>query len=106
MARIARLAHQLLRTLLCSVLVAAGSYGGNTRHGSVLNRRGTLAAVIDAWSLTNAQDGWLAGMMFAGYMEGVLPLVGGRCLRRKPWHFKLGSRYGGAHRTARRLMGE
>jgi MFS family permease len=35
-----------------------------------------LPQFIDAWSLTNAQGGWLAGMVFAGYMLGVLPLVG------------------------------
>jgi predicted MFS family arabinose efflux permease len=34
-----------------------------------------LPQFIDAWSLTNAQGGWLAGMVFAGYMVGVLPLV-------------------------------
>src|SRR5271154_2599744 len=28
------------------------------------------------WSLSNAEAGWLAGMVFAGYMLGVLPLVG------------------------------
>jgi predicted MFS family arabinose efflux permease len=35
-----------------------------------------LPQLIDAWSLTNAQAGWFAGMVFAGYMLGVLPLVG------------------------------
>jgi predicted MFS family arabinose efflux permease len=35
-----------------------------------------LPKFIDAWSLTNAQGGWLAGLAFAGYMLGVLPLVG------------------------------
>ncbi len=34
-----------------------------------------LPQFIEAWSLTNAQGGWLAGMVFAGYMLGVLPLV-------------------------------
>jgi predicted MFS family arabinose efflux permease len=35
-----------------------------------------LPQFIDTWSLTNAQGGWLAGMVSAGYMLGVLPLVG------------------------------
>jgi predicted MFS family arabinose efflux permease len=35
-----------------------------------------LPQFIDAWSLSNAQGGWLAGMVSAGYMLGVLPLVG------------------------------
>jgi predicted MFS family arabinose efflux permease len=35
-----------------------------------------LPQFIGAWSLTNTQGGWLAGMVFAGYMLGVLPLVG------------------------------
>jgi predicted MFS family arabinose efflux permease len=35
-----------------------------------------LPQFIDTWSLTSAQGGWLAGMVFAGYMLGVLPLVG------------------------------
>ena len=35
-----------------------------------------LPQLIDAWSLSNAQGGWLAGMVFAGYMLGVVPLVG------------------------------
>ncbi len=34
-----------------------------------------LPQFISAWSLTNAQGGWLVGAMFAGYMLGVLPLV-------------------------------
>lgn len=35
-----------------------------------------LPQLMAAWSLSNAQGGWLAGMVFAGYMLGVLPLVG------------------------------
>jgi predicted MFS family arabinose efflux permease len=35
-----------------------------------------LPQLMDAWSLTNARAGWFAGMVFAGYMLGVLPLVG------------------------------
>jgi predicted MFS family arabinose efflux permease len=35
-----------------------------------------LPQFMDDWSLTSAQGGWLAGMVFAGYMVGVLPLVG------------------------------
>jgi len=34
-----------------------------------------LARFIDAWSLTSAQGGWLAGIMFAGYMLAIVPLV-------------------------------
>lgn len=34
-----------------------------------------LPQFIETWSLTNAQAGWLAGIVFAGYMLGVLPLV-------------------------------
>jgi predicted MFS family arabinose efflux permease len=34
-----------------------------------------LPQFIEAWSLTNAQAGWLAGIVSAGYMLGVLPLV-------------------------------
>ena len=34
-----------------------------------------LPQFIDAWSLTGAQGGWLAGVMFAGYMLAVVPLV-------------------------------
>jgi len=35
-----------------------------------------LPQLMAAFSLSSAQGGWLAGMMFAGYMLGVLPLVG------------------------------
>lgn len=35
-----------------------------------------LPQFIADWSLSNAEGGWLAGMVFAGYMLGVLPLVG------------------------------
>lgn len=35
-----------------------------------------LPQFIEAWSLNNTQGGWLAGMVSAGYMLGVLPLVG------------------------------
>jgi predicted MFS family arabinose efflux permease len=35
-----------------------------------------LPQFIDAWSLTITQAGWLVGMVFGGYMVGVLPLVG------------------------------
>jgi len=47
----------------------------------ILNMAGySLAAAllpqfIDDWALTNTGAGWLAGMVFAGYMVGVLPLV-------------------------------
>ena len=34
-----------------------------------------LPQFIDAWSLTNAQAGVLAGALFGGYMLGVIPLV-------------------------------
>jgi len=34
-----------------------------------------LPQFIDAWSLTNTQAGWLAGMVSAGYMLAVVPLV-------------------------------
>jgi len=34
-----------------------------------------LPQFFEAWSLTNAQGGWLAGMLFAGYMLAVVPLV-------------------------------
>ncbi len=34
-----------------------------------------LPQVLDSWSLTNAQGGWLAGIVFAGYMLAVVPLV-------------------------------
>jgi predicted MFS family arabinose efflux permease len=34
-----------------------------------------LPQFIATWSLSNAQAGWLAGMMSGGYMAGVLPLV-------------------------------
>src|SRR5918996_4866574 len=35
-----------------------------------------LPQFFQAWSLTGAQGGWLAGIMFAGYMVAVLPMVG------------------------------
>jgi len=35
-----------------------------------------LPQLMAAFSLSSAQGGWLAGMVFAGYMLGVLPLVG------------------------------
>jgi predicted MFS family arabinose efflux permease len=35
-----------------------------------------LPQFIETWSLTNTQAGWLAGMVSAGYMFAVLPLVG------------------------------
>jgi predicted MFS family arabinose efflux permease len=34
-----------------------------------------LPQFIEDWSLTNTQAGWLAGIMFAGYMLAVVPLV-------------------------------
>ncbi len=34
-----------------------------------------LPQFMEDWSLSSAQGGWLAGMVFAGYMVGVLPLV-------------------------------
>jgi predicted MFS family arabinose efflux permease len=34
-----------------------------------------LPQFIDAWSLTNTQAGWLAGIVSAGYMFAVIPLV-------------------------------
>jgi MFS family permease len=34
-----------------------------------------LPQFIEAWSLTNTQAGWLAGMVTAGYMLAVIPLV-------------------------------
>jgi uncharacterized MFS-type transporter YbfB len=34
-----------------------------------------LPQFIATWSLSNAEAGWLAGMMSAGYMAAVLPLV-------------------------------
>ena len=34
-----------------------------------------LPQFIASWSLSNAEAGWLAGMMSAGYMAAVLPLV-------------------------------
>ena len=41
-----------------------------------------LPQFIDAWSLTNTQAGWLAGMVSAGYMLAVIPLV--RLTDRRP----------------------
>ena len=35
-----------------------------------------LPQFIEAWSLTNTEAGWLAGMVSAGYMLAVIPLVG------------------------------
>jgi predicted MFS family arabinose efflux permease len=35
-----------------------------------------LPRFIEAWSLTNTQAGWLAGIVSAGYMLAVVPLVG------------------------------
>jgi len=35
-----------------------------------------LPQFIEAWSLTNTQAGWFAGMVSAGYMLAVIPLVG------------------------------
>jgi predicted MFS family arabinose efflux permease len=35
-----------------------------------------LPQFIESWSLSSTQAGWLAGILFAGYMLGVLPLVG------------------------------
>ena len=34
-----------------------------------------LPQFIEAWSLTNTQAGWLAGIVSAGYMFAVIPLV-------------------------------
>src|SRR5947207_2481265 len=34
-----------------------------------------LPQFIEAWSLTNTQAGWLAGIASAGYMLAVIPLV-------------------------------
>jgi predicted MFS family arabinose efflux permease len=35
-----------------------------------------LPQFIQDWSLTSTEAGWLVGVLFAGYMLGVLPLVG------------------------------
>lgn len=35
-----------------------------------------LPQIMDAWSLSGTQGGWLAGIISAGYMLGVVPLVG------------------------------
>lgn len=35
-----------------------------------------LPQFLQAWSLTGAQGGWLAGIMLAGYMAAVVPMVG------------------------------
>jgi predicted MFS family arabinose efflux permease len=37
--------------------------------------RALLPQFIEAWSLTNTQAGWLAGVVSAGYMLAVIPLV-------------------------------
>jgi MFS family permease len=34
-----------------------------------------LPEFMETWSLTSAEGGWLAGIMFAGYMVAVVPLV-------------------------------
>jgi hypothetical protein len=34
-----------------------------------------LPQFIETWSLTNTQAGWLAGIVSAGYMLAVVPLV-------------------------------
>jgi hypothetical protein len=34
-----------------------------------------LPQFIANWSLSNAEAGWLAGMMAGGYLAGVLPLL-------------------------------
>jgi predicted MFS family arabinose efflux permease len=34
-----------------------------------------LPQIMDAWSLSSTQGGWLAGIVLAGYMLGVVPLV-------------------------------
>src|SRR6202048_3301352 len=34
-----------------------------------------LPQFIESWSLTNTQAGWLAGIVSAGYMLAVIPLV-------------------------------
>src|SRR5205809_5642361 len=34
-----------------------------------------LPQFIEAWSLTNTQAGWLAGIVSAGYMLAVIPMV-------------------------------
>jgi hypothetical protein len=41
-----------------------------------LSRWCPLPQFIEAWSLTNTQAGWLAGIVSAGYMLTVIPLVG------------------------------
>src|SRR5438045_168318 len=41
-----------------------------------------LPQFIEAWSLTNTQAGWLAGIVSAGYMLVVIPLV--RLTDRRP----------------------
>jgi predicted MFS family arabinose efflux permease len=41
-----------------------------------------LTQFIEAWSLTNTQAGWLAGIVSAGYMLAVIPLV--RLTDRRP----------------------
>jgi hypothetical protein len=34
-----------------------------------------LPQFLETWLLTSAQGGWLAGILFAGYMVAVVPLV-------------------------------
>src|SRR5215831_13855565 len=41
----------------------------------ILNRTGALPQFIEDWFLTNTQAGWLAGIVSAGYMAAVVPLV-------------------------------
>jgi predicted MFS family arabinose efflux permease len=42
---------------------------------AAFRRPALLPQFIEAWSLTNTQAGWLAGIMSAGYMLAVVPLV-------------------------------
>ena len=49
-----------------------------------------LPQFIDAWSLTYTQAGWLAGIVSAGYMLAVIPLVG-LTDRRRARHIYLAS---------------
>ena len=52
--------------------------GGNLWIGWLVSIIPASAAAVHrdlGWSLTNAEAGWLAGIMSGGYMAAVLPLV-------------------------------
>ena len=73
------------RLLMCGRLLPDGTSiggvvgvcaaGGSPGLGSYSIVPALLPQIMDAWSLSSTQGGWLAGIIAAGYVLGVVPFV-------------------------------